>query len=409
MLAEAVRKGIPDKLVVTARHQNCLNCGGSLSDSSKEAWVLSIGNIHKCIIEEQECGACGSCTLDGAEYFVLRRGPFTSFTLGSFELCFSWQLLYEGVSDVAAGMHFFTRFQRMLLTYSSVGWAPTQLAVMQSLYRPLKGSTMDFVDLMDLPYQDVLACKCSEPLQHLAADGITVSCKRSMLHLEGGWLPQQPEEGAPLMQSRSGSPYHARFVLRNPVLRSLLHPLGSANGMTVQQRAALLQHCEENQETDVLLLAARWEDGLVLGGDASLLAVDWARPFLHDISSNSPAIALVTLADAALLDRWIEQIGAALAATNTQLAAAAMSEWSRGDDTQCHTSMPRFWLLMRHVQQYAAAQDKAPLCAAVTNIITQIVSVWSLNTPLLWPLFTGAFSISNCTYKTIHAAEMAKL
>jgi hypothetical protein len=54
MHAEAARKGIPDKLVVTARHQNCINCGGALSDSSKEAWVLSVGNIHKCIFEEQE-------------------------------------------------------------------------------------------------------------------------------------------------------------------------------------------------------------------------------------------------------------------------------------------------------------------------------------------------------------------
>jgi hypothetical protein len=149
--------------------------------------------------------------------------------------------------------------------------------------------------------------------------------------------------------------------------------------MPVQQHAALLQHCEENHETDVLLLAARWEDGgLVLGGNASLLAVDWARPFLHDVSSNSPAIPLVTLADAALRDRWIKQIGAALAAPNScsKQQLAAVSEWSRGDDTQCHTSMPRFWLLMRHVQQYAAAQDKPPLCAAITNIATQIVSVW---------------------------------
>jgi hypothetical protein len=109
-------------------------------------------------------------------------------------------------------MHFFTRFHRMLLTYFSVGWTPTQLAAMQSLYRPLKESTMDFVDLMDLPYQDVLACKCCEPLQHLAADGITASCECSMLHLEGGWLPQQPEEGAPLMQSRSRSPYGPGFL-----------------------------------------------------------------------------------------------------------------------------------------------------------------------------------------------------
>jgi hypothetical protein len=78
--AEAVWKGVPDKLVVTAGHPHRLNCGGTFSDSSKEAWVLSVGNIHECIIEEQECRACGSCKLNGAEYFVLRQGPFTSLT-----------------------------------------------------------------------------------------------------------------------------------------------------------------------------------------------------------------------------------------------------------------------------------------------------------------------------------------
>jgi hypothetical protein len=72
---------------------------------------------------------------------------------------------------VAAGMHFFTRFQRILLTYSIVGWTPTQLAAMQSLYRQLKEPAMDFVDLMDLPYPDVLACKRCEPLQCIAAPG----------------------------------------------------------------------------------------------------------------------------------------------------------------------------------------------------------------------------------------------
>ena len=102
--------------------------------------MFSLQAIHEVRICDTTCMRpdCGYRAIDGSEYFLLRKGLTTSGSLGTFELCFGWDLLYEGVQDLADGGFFFATWVRRLRAYKHLDWQDAQLDAMQTLYRQLQ-------------------------------------------------------------------------------------------------------------------------------------------------------------------------------------------------------------------------------------------------------------------------------
>ena len=235
---------------------------------------------------------------------------------------------------------------------------------------------MDFVDLMQLPFREALRCKCSVPNQHLVADGITVCCKRSMLHVSGSWLPQDSDVEVAAWQ---GSAYHERFVLkdrreqRQPLLQFL-----DARGASDAQHEALLARFEAGSAFH-FVLQCEHAGGVIQRNDAgALIAADWARGLLREVATDSPAVATVTIGDTLLVERWLRQVREALDAPDALSARSAISEVEgMAYDAAVRASMPALYPCLRAVRTHAAMQRCAALCEAVCEILEQLVQVRS--------------------------------
>ena len=70
------------------------------------------------------------------------------------------------------------------MRYERTGLTPTQLSALNiNLHKHFQGATMDFVQLMGIDFAAAMECSCAVPSWQLTADGITVSCQSSSLHV----------------------------------------------------------------------------------------------------------------------------------------------------------------------------------------------------------------------------------
>ena len=64
--------------------------------------------LWEVMFEEQTCSSCGFESIDGGEFFLLRKDTFHG-ALGNFELCFSHEFMREMADELVDGVHFYTR------------------------------------------------------------------------------------------------------------------------------------------------------------------------------------------------------------------------------------------------------------------------------------------------------------
>ena len=337
-LADAITKPPPAQLCALEQLSVCPRCSGELLEHRGEpAWVLTPADIHRVTICEQRCASasCGYRSLDGSEYFVQRQCKFTSRVLGSFELCFRHDLLYSNLRSIARGHMYYRCFTDLLQAYEDMGWEPEQLMAMQSFFRHVQAGIMDFCDRMDLPFDKVLRCLCATPWQHLNPDGITVANKQSQTFLVSTHLPQQPGPGEPEVAAVHGSAYAQRFAVRDKALRLRLHELASARGIGSVALLTLQADCAgvsclaashvEARAMGAFLACLTADDAFQLNEEHdTLLLPEWARTFVRLLGADSPALAIVPIADVLLVRRFVAGVRSTIAAVRTaQLEADA--------------------------------------------------------------------------------------
>jgi hypothetical protein len=209
-----LRSGASDKLHDPSLTScpNCQMC--SLSAVETPAKIFGTRAVVDASIYEQFCSACSHLvSFDGSEAFILRKAQFSSAVLGKFELCFDWDLLYSTLDDVVDGTHWYTCWTRMMQSYLRDGVPHKQLISMQSMYRHFREASMDFADLWSVDFWAHLRYECVDSTATIMADGITISCLNSSLHLLKPWLPKQPNAGEALVPSQRGSDYGQRFAI----------------------------------------------------------------------------------------------------------------------------------------------------------------------------------------------------
>ena len=319
-------------------------------------------------------------TVDGSEAFLLRKQHFTSQSLGSFELCFSWELLYEAIDLVEEGSFFFSILRQRIKAYKRAGWGALQLCGLQSLYRPLKEAIMDFVDLMDLPYH-LMGCTCGR--QCFIADALMLSVRREAMFASGGWLPRPTEPDEQPVPAQFGSDYQKRFVLASKELRVALRAIAQTSGGSIDQLIELQALCNSQQMHSLQVLFASERGGAAADVNDSIVEQlqnqnytvrSWARALFMLIGSDSPALAIVSIADTVVLGRWVGAVQAALAAPDPATAAAA-AEWSLEDQERVQGSLPLLWSCLQAVLGYARTQQAPAVCSAFCSLITELNEV----------------------------------
>lgn len=326
------------------------SCGAPLEHHELPARVFGTSAIDEVTLVEASCTECGvRAAVDGSEYFILRKGPFSSAPLGTFELCFSWELLNDTMNDLAAeGTFFWTRWKACMKKWDGIDVTAAQLVGWHSLYRHFVTATLDFVTLQALDYKSVLSCKCDDPNKHMVSDALTLAIRRARVHLDGPWLPGDPEPGSGGMAAQFGSEYHARFAIPAYSLRAALRPITTtaAEGWADDELRALEEECHHWQGGNVpdvdralppissalLTLFAEAHRPIVAVGNRLR---DHICSFLRDLSANTPACQIAHLIDLAALQRCRSSVCMALAAEDEAAAAEACAAFTAEDQPLC--------------------------------------------------------------------------
>ena len=239
--------------VIKAAHEYdaCPCCGGALQPASSTAWILDVPRLWVVMFEEQTCSSCGFESIDGGEFFLLRKDTFHG-ALGNFELCFSHEFMREMADELVDGVHFYTRFMRQVRKYAGQGFRPQQLRSMQSFYPLFRTGVFDFIDLMGIDYAAALTCKCAVQQKNLVLDGITVSCGLRGLNLCAPWLPKQPAEGEAPVPLQYGSKYGDRMAVQDRQLRTLLREASRVGGLSGIFYLDLRERCETLGRRDLI-------------------------------------------------------------------------------------------------------------------------------------------------------------
>lgn len=385
---------------------NCPNCHSQLRKGYTAAKILFWMDVKSITIIDYSCSCCGfSHVVDGSEFCILRKQPFNSAVLGRFELCFAWEVLYQMSDKVEAGSFYYSVLVELMKNYQRYeGWGEDKLCAMQSFYRPLKEAFMDFIDLMRLPMCSTW-CTCES--REFIADGVMVATRRNAMHLAGAWLPQPPQEGAPLVPALFGSLYGERFAVKSKSLRRALRLIASAEGCTYGQLQELQGLCTEEAAPALLELFGTLQPDLVVAHDADeapmaamrhnqddsddangdfdwheMVAEDlpkdgcfveelptgmmtvpaWSREFIMELSADSPAVAIVPLKDVACLQRWHDCV-------------LQHTDWSKEDSCQARNSMPCLSVCLQTVHGMAQKGVAPAMCDAFASLVYELIEV----------------------------------
>jgi hypothetical protein len=375
----------------------CTHCAADLGAGDiheTPARVLGVSSMQPAVFVEARCSQCEHhMKVDGAEYLILRKGPYRSEGLGDFELCFTWELLNDMVVALTDDGTFFWAVWRKQMEKYDVGGKPVSFQdALQSIYRHFVQATLDFIELQQLPYEIVLRCQCALRHQHLISDGIMVCLKRGQIHMAGPWLPQQPGEGEPQVAAVYGSEYGQRFAIRDQGLRNLLRPLTTSaqDGWQLQQLIDLRQRCQAIvagavPDVDLPLRPVAAALLEVFGGNglapqavvtsAGNLLHPHLRSFLRELSAHSPACQIVHASDLRPVVSWMAAAYSALAAEDAQAATEASRACTPADLAALRFSAPCIQACMAKVLGWAAQQQHCSLCLALLTLADALVEV----------------------------------
>lgn len=97
--------------------------------------VFRMTAVVDACIEDYICTTCGHChPFDGSEEFLLRKATVKSASLGTFELCFEWTLLMDTFDDLVNGVHWASRWAKLMKRFTDQGVPDATLAAMQLAY-----------------------------------------------------------------------------------------------------------------------------------------------------------------------------------------------------------------------------------------------------------------------------------
>jgi hypothetical protein len=337
--------------------------------------VFSENCSWHAVVDEDACDQCGWEALDGSQHFLLRKASFSSKALGDFELCFHYDVLYKTLQELAGGQHWHNKWMRQMHAYRQCGMSVAQVCALSSVYRHFREACIDFVELMDIDYRAVLSCKCEVQHQHLVADGISVSCPLSKLHLLGPWLPQH--EG-PLPHQQHGSEYHHRHAVQDAELRRLLRAYASTSGLDAASFGSMIACCQRLQWPEMAdLLGALSEEQ-----DERIVAIKWARKVLRELGANSPACAIVPALQLPLLQEWLLVTQAMMAAPLHQ-RRVVMGSWSHAQDDAVRCGLPKLWEAMREIHRVATTREVPPSLVTLVDLVVRLkqVCIVSLTLP----------------------------
>jgi hypothetical protein len=367
------------------------SCGAPLQLHEMSARVFGVAQIQHVTIVEATCTQCQQrSSLDGAEYLILRKGRFSSEALGSFELCFSWELLDDMFSGIAnGGMFFWAKWKDQMRKWDHLSMSEPQLQGLHSIYRHFSAAWMDFVVLQQLPYEEVHKCQCAIPHHHLLADGLGISLKCSEARMAAPWLPQQPADGAPPVAALYGSEFSLRFAIADAGLRKKLRPLttAAAEGWADGELAALREECEHllgpgapDADYHLRPIADALKTIFSVEHLDEIKCADnklreHARKFLRELSASSPACQLVYLGDLELLQRFTRSARAALAAADIEAAAEAGSAFDQDTQQALLSSSPCIAPCAIMVHLWASQQEHVPLCYALLTLFEFVAEV----------------------------------
>lgn len=362
----------------------CPDCGsGHLQETRTRCKVFCLSFVKETEIVEQTC-ACGFHSMDGGEAFILRKCPFSSEPLGVFELCFHWDLLFRALRMLLSGNHFYSMWTFQMQAYASQ-LEEAQLRGLQSLARHFQEAVMDFVDMMQLPFGDVLRCRCESTHRCLVVDGLTLSVPASRLLQTVPWLPEQPGAGEERVPLKYGSDYQSRFVFRSKDVRGKLRLLTSASGASLEAYAALINLLEEPGLQTLRAALATGGAGAAYIDGPVVKCLPWANTFLRELSSSSPSCIVAPLDHLPLLRRWVGAVRSLLAQPAYPQAVLADASqrllavgWSFEDEAAMRRGVPVIAGCLERVRLEAAKGEKLGMCHAFATLVEELCKVCTL-------------------------------
>jgi hypothetical protein len=276
------------------------------------AVVFRLQTYSRLRIVERFCSVCGCGSFDGAEKLLLRKASVRSRVwhriprLGlqpgvNIDLCFHWDLMYYAFHSIGfSGLNVLTSWKSCVDCYRRMGLDLVAASMLSGLYKHFLEGFMDFVDLLHLPFASRLQCRCNPKYTNLVADGVTISCQRDRLDVVSAIEPDPANE---LIQF--GSKHQERVVVSNKRVREQLYALVHG-GLTPQDCNSLREEC--NNVNLKVLLREGCSAVTVSPGNGRVQCEKWARDLLHEVSSATPACAIVQQQQIHVLDAWVTEL-----------------------------------------------------------------------------------------------------
>lgn len=368
-----------------------------LMESRVETLNVKVQQCANSRPSEMSAGGCGWQSFDGSEVCILRHCGINSAALfpacptgAEAEIAFHWSLLYNSCEELYKSQQWRGTWDRLCRGYGNTSMPESQVQALLNIHHHYRAAVMDFIDLQELPYRDVLKCNCAQKYQSIVADGI---CLGPRLRNQYIVMPCHPpmDEGTPI---KHGSKHADRMLVRNGDLRKLLFKLSLVEGLTVQEHGELhalaRQHCPEalaaslvhitavtGQSCDYLVL----ENSVYRARDA-VKAVKGAQPsaaqqLFHELGCNSPACAILRLKCCAGLQEWRQQVHESLQTKDVAPEPPQMLRTLAPNLKWVFKAVHRLVLQARDSPSPATSTSARSMCEALLVILEHLESVRS--------------------------------
>jgi hypothetical protein len=365
-------------------------CEGRTGRREVTAVVFRLQTYSTLQILEMFCDVCGCGSFDGSERMLLRKATVNSQLWTRLhrlnvrpgqcvELCFHWDLMYAAFHSVGfGGFNVLASWKSCVDGYHRMGLDVVACSMLLGLYKHFLEGFMDTVDLMHLPFLDRMQCQCEAKCHNLVADGITISCQRHRLDVIAAIDPD-PHPETDIIQF--GSKHQERVVVRDKHVRDQLYALVHG-GLTPQECNSLREKCENAN----LKLLLRETCSAVIVANGRTKCAPWARDLFHEVSSNTPACAIVQQQQIDILDAWMIEIRAACE-NRREAQLGQMRVSVRENLPVLYETLNKIMQLLSPLMQHAGAavldRQKEELGRALLGLLDDILKVMLLTLPVL--------------------------
>lgn len=304
----------------------CESCGATNwgEEIRVPCTIVAPTTIFRTALAERCCLTTGCDTtlrIDGEEYFFLRKGRWNSpqfvdpskhegvwlgLDVGRHELGFHWQLLYTTLYDIFGGAKTWhsawTSCCEQIWDLTTEALTDKQFNVLQQQYKVFQQATMDFRDLQMIDFKQ--AFHCPHGLKHMSVDGICLSCHvRDMRLVRPWWWDGNTE--APLVY---GSKHADRMVVPTKAFRDALRSLSRVKGGLLHDEfQQLMSELSESEVAREQVLANFLDLCVNRDNEDRVTTAEWARRFVYNLGSGSPACAYLPPAAYAVVEHWIKE------------------------------------------------------------------------------------------------------